>query len=177
MNKFKMKHNKNKKGLSEIIAYTLLILIAVAIAGAIYAWLQIQLPKERLECPEGVSVSISSYSCDDSEGIINITFKNKGLFNLDGANVLISSDSNVPSKPIIALSEIGQSIQEEGFVYFNPSLLSGGEYYEVFDYSEFGTITEIQVLPFVFRKSIGNDDIKLVLCKDAIIKQKITCNA
>jgi len=83
----------------------------------------------------------------------------------------------VPSKPIIALSEIGQSIQEEGFVYFNPSLLSGGEYYEVFDYSEFGTITEIQVLPFVFRKSIGNDDIKLVLCKDAIIKQKITCNA
>ena len=177
MNKIKM-NRVNKKGLSEIIAYTLLILIAVSMAGFVYIWLQIQLPKDKMECPDGVSIAINSYSCRDSDGVINITFENKGLFNLDGVNVLISNDTNVPSKPITALSKIGTSVQEDGFVYFNPALPSGREYLEVFNYAQYKTIKQIQVIPFVFSERTGedSDSNKLIICKNAIITEKITCS-
>lgn len=169
---------KNKRGLSEIIAYVLLILIAVSIAGVVYVWLQGQIPKGKTSCPEGVSISIEAYTCNNAIGKINITFENRGLFNIDGANVLISNVTDViPSQPITALSALGQSVQEAGFAYFTPSLLSGKNYFESFDYSVYNTITEIQVIPFVFSENIGKD-VKantLILCKNSVIRQKVTC--
>src|SRR3989344_210535 len=71
---------ENKKAVSEIVSYVLLIVVAISLSIIVYAWIKIQLPKEIIECPEGVSVIIKDYQCNEQNNIINITFQNKGFF-------------------------------------------------------------------------------------------------
>src|SRR3989338_8510282 len=71
---------ENKKAVSEVVSYVLLIVVAISLSIIVYAWIKIQLPKEIIECPEGVSVIIKDYRCNKQNNIINITFKNNGFY-------------------------------------------------------------------------------------------------
>lgn len=72
----------NKKGVSEIVGYVLLIAIGIILAVIAYSYLKTYVPRNASECPSGVSLFIKEYSC--SENSINITLKNNGRFNVDG---------------------------------------------------------------------------------------------
>lgn len=82
--------NANKRGLSELIAYVILISIALSLSVFVFAWLRCYLPgscgSEARECPEGAVLVIKDYSCgaDDSGRILNLTIQNRGLFSVDG---------------------------------------------------------------------------------------------
>lgn len=167
---------KNKKGVSEIIAYVLLILIAVSISVLVYAWLKVQVPKEKTTCPEGIAITIKSYSCEAGKKI-NISFENRGLFNIDGINVLIANVSGeTPGNTINASSSLGNPVQTEGFVYFNPALPPRKAWEDRFDYSSSGVLRRIQITPFVFEEKSDGKNNELILCKDAIIIQDVSCD-
>lgn len=81
------RRTKNKKAISELISYVLLITLALAMATATYffmkAYAEKPLPEEN--CPEGTSVVVENYSCSD--GYINITIRNRGLHSIVGVYI------------------------------------------------------------------------------------------
>jgi len=86
---------KNKRGLSNIVGYVLLISITIALSVIVYGWLRFYVSPEDIDtCSEGVNVIIRSYECflpgaDGLGGRIIVTLKNKGLFTVDGYEVRV----------------------------------------------------------------------------------------
>lgn len=78
------------RGMSEIVSYVLLIMIAVAISTLVYSYLQVYVPKDKPTCKEDASLAITSATCERSTGMINLTLMNKGLFTLDAAYVRVT---------------------------------------------------------------------------------------
>ncbi len=87
----------NKKGISELISYILLITLTIAIASGTYVWLKsIAVPPQNVECPD-VSLWIVNESCygqsDNSDEIGNLTFflENKGRIDINGFRIQVSN--------------------------------------------------------------------------------------
>lgn len=69
---------KNKKAISEIVGYTILIVIAVSLSILVYSFLRLYIPKEKVTCEEDIRLIIQDYTCEN--GMLNLTITNKGLF-------------------------------------------------------------------------------------------------
>jgi len=86
---------KDKRAVSEIVAYVILITIALGLATLVYTWLQFQakLPGDQ-ECPDDVALIIKSavYTCGANQ--LDLTLQNKGLFNITGYRVRVSTQAN-----------------------------------------------------------------------------------
>jgi FlaG/FlaF family flagellin (archaellin) len=80
---------KNKKGLSAVIGYVLLIAVSIVISAMVYQFLKTYVPKDSVECAEGVSLFMESVSC--TNGALSITVKNNGKFGIDGYFIHISN--------------------------------------------------------------------------------------
>ena len=72
----------NKKGISEMIGYVLLISFAVIMSAIVYIWMKSYVPVEAIQCPDSVSVMVNNLDCVG--GNLSLTLKNNGLFNIDG---------------------------------------------------------------------------------------------
>lgn len=176
------KIEKNKKGLSEMVSYVLLVIIAVSLSILVYAWLKTQLPKEIDQCPDRTSVIIKNIFCDEVDKKINITFQNKGFFDVDGISVKVSKRArDVPTYNLMTEIKSWENhsivINEvKNFTYFRNPLRPGNEYFLNYSYKEFSPIKKIQVTPFINKKSEGSQEIKQVVCGNSIIMQEINCN-
>ena len=96
--KDKIKRNKmNKRALSEIVAYALMISIALALSGMVYVFLKgVVIDDDKPICEEDVKLIIDSYNCtlDASKINLSITIKNNGLFNTDKFIIRVSQKLN-----------------------------------------------------------------------------------
>ena len=86
-----MQPKLNKKAVSLIVSYVLLISIGLSIAGLVYGWLRFYVDiEDPVKCPDGVHLAIMQApyyqerraATGDLE--INITLENRGRFNIDG---------------------------------------------------------------------------------------------
>lgn len=91
---------KNKKGVSEIIGYILLISIAVVMSVIVYGWLRSYVPTEEFKCPDEVALRIDGISCSNNELRIDLT--NSGKFSIYGYYIRGSA-----SEEEVATEEIG----------------------------------------------------------------------
>ncbi len=140
----------NRRGLSEVVAYVLLVGIAVALSIAVYYFINSYLPKQASECPEGLSIVIYEYKCETSRNELNLTLQNKGLFDIDGFIIKASNDSNLPAKSLKYNN--GTGTQSVGVVYIDDNaelvLKPSGKFNRLFNYSDNGLITKLQIIPF-----------------------------
>jgi len=84
----------NKKGVSEIVAYVLLISISFAIAAMVYSWLTFYVtPAKEIKCDEGVSLTIRGVTYNCTSKSLNITLQNRGLFDVDGYKIRVNNKS------------------------------------------------------------------------------------
>jgi len=154
----------NKKGISVVIGYVLLIVVAISLSLLIYAWLKAQVPKETEECPESLALVISNYNCTSNQ--ITLSIKNQGYFNVDGFFARVKDESGV----VHNLIEIGSNNQIEtyfGVGEINIEPLKPGESQDkVFSYEDIGKIVEIEIEPFIFEEEV-------ILCSNAIINQNL----
>jgi hypothetical protein len=90
--------HRNKKGISAMVGYVLLIIIAVALAAGVFTFLRTFIPKERVECPEEIHIVIQDYVC--SSGVLNLTFSNRGLFTVDGVYVRAGTQEKKVRTPL-----------------------------------------------------------------------------
>lgn len=79
----------NRKGISVIVSYVILISIAIALSIMVYAWLRFYVePGNSVQCPDSISLIIKDYSCVMDNGLhvgeLDVSVQNKGLFNISG---------------------------------------------------------------------------------------------
>jgi len=74
---------KNKRGVSVVIGYVLLITTAIAMSVIVYQWIKSYVPQDSVECPSDLSISVTSFEYE--KGLwLNLTLKNNGHFNIGG---------------------------------------------------------------------------------------------
>jgi hypothetical protein len=178
---------KNKKAVSEVVSYVMLIVIAITLSIIVFAFLRTQVPTEQTECPDSVSIIIKDYTCANQE--ININFQNKGNFLVDGVFIRFSDSSegvaNNTLQPIGQLNDITSQEWREGFFYFGKRTILGGgsvaplplspnrNYTQGYDYSLIGSIEKVQFQPFLS----DEEEQEAVICEKASITQEIVgCN-
>ncbi|WP_300095934.1 hypothetical protein [Flavobacterium sp.] len=153
---------KNKKAISEMLAYVLLIVIALAIGGLVYSWTLLNIPKDNENCPEDVSLIIKNYACSD--GYLQLNLLNKGLFDISGFYIRANNESGRARTIMLEDTES----KEAGRVVFSKDLEPGKEYQANFSYEKYGEIISVEIEPFV----LGS---KIILCEESIISEEINC--
>ncbi|MEM1535219.1 MAG: hypothetical protein QXE64_01340 [Candidatus Pacearchaeota archaeon] len=149
-NKKKEKKDKgDKRGVSLIVSYVLLILLSVSLGGLVYTFLQYKtrMPQE-IRCPEGVSVWLENYT-KNSDGI-NFTLKNIGLFNISGINIVGFNASGICNQTTLALLTQLSPSNEILYEFRCPS------------------ITQIKILPYR-----TDEKGKKIICSEALITQNL----
>ena len=163
----------NKRALSEVVGYVLLVAMAIALSAVVYYFINSYLPKQTSNCPDGVSIIINDYKCDNINNLLNLTMQNKGLFDIDGFILKASNDSNMPAKTLDYINSSGGT--SSGIVYFDKNfdlvMKPNEKYNQTFNYSEHGMINKIQIIPFKLYKG------ESLICGKAQITQRMEgCN-
>ena len=88
---------KQKKGVSLIVSYVLLIVIIMSLAGFVYAYLKLFVPAKTQECSSDVSLAIERAKCTlganpPSASELNITLRNNGLFSIQAIFIRIAPE-------------------------------------------------------------------------------------
>jgi len=153
---------KNRKGIAELLAYVLLIGLAITVSILVYNWLRFYvIPSSAKQCPDGVSMVIKEYNCDPVNKTINITLKNKGLFRIDGFLIKINNETDYSGKPQ------GLPVYLLDSVTVIDGLYPGDEISNSWDYSQYERVVEVEVEPFRI------EDGKEIYCDKAVVRQII----
>jgi len=170
--------NKNKRAISELIAVVLMISMALALSGMVYAWLKFYVSKPLPEelCPEGISVIISDHQCYvlGANRMLNITFKNQGRFDIDQVIVKINNETGKEAfYPLFETRNENGALVEYPFVYtpFSPFLSPNEKQTKMFSYEDYKSIETIEVEPTKGTDRYGRP----ILCKNAITKLSFHC--
>jgi hypothetical protein len=152
-----------KRGLSNLIAYVLLISITISLSVVVYGWLKTYTSGEEIEsCPDNVNIVISGYECVDGVSL-QVILKNKGLFNVDGYILRLHDDPNAEFG-FYTFNDTGVFLkpgEEIGHIYiFNDHSFDGGY--------KLTAATLVEVQPFVM------DGTKQLNCLSSA-SQKVEC--
>lgn len=76
----------NKKALSPIIAYVILVTIVISTSLIVYPWLKTYVQPSSFSCPDGVSIYLNQIDCTSVDGKyeLNLSIKNNGFFSVAG---------------------------------------------------------------------------------------------
>ncbi len=161
----------NKKGVSEMVGYVLLIVIALGLSVLVYVYLEKFTPKGKLECPEGVSISIRSAECNSSlPQQLKLEFFNNGLFKVDGIYVKLGVEGKSTRTNLNDPENAGTG-QNPFYMYLAPQTT----FSQTYSTGSFGVadgktyILDLQ--PAVAEK----EGLRIAVCDSATISQKITC--
>ncbi|MEM4152792.1 MAG: archaellin/type IV pilin N-terminal domain-containing protein [Candidatus Pacearchaeota archaeon] len=160
----------NKKAISELVSYVLLIVLAIAMAAVAYVFLKpyAEKPLPEEECPEAVNVVLENYSCNNK--MFSFTLKNRGLFDVYGIKLkIINNSEGLQYDFWLYLPDCG-GIQKcndcnEDCLKVETDLKGD------LDYSNFNKINELVIYPI---KVINNN---FYICSNAVIKVPLEgCN-
>jgi len=107
---------RDKRAVSIMIGYILLITFAVVIAGVVFQWLKTYVPKEGIDCPSDVSLYILDYD-PDTPGELSLTLRNNGKFSVGGIFIYYSTDESQE----IATNDLSEKI-DSGGIFINPGI-------------------------------------------------------
>ncbi|MEK6898519.1 MAG: archaellin/type IV pilin N-terminal domain-containing protein [Nanoarchaeota archaeon] len=163
----------DKKGVSPIIGYVLLVVIALALAGGVYNFLANYAPPDAERCPDDVALVIRSLSC--SGGKVNITLDNKGLFSVDGVLIKIGEEGRIVKLDLLPCDDSSCKVY---FINYNQDYEDGLKPGQSVSYFEENPLLgtgerEVEIQPIILASGNVKKDI---ICSGAIIKQKLTCS-
>ena len=84
----------DKKGVSIMIGYILLVVFILAISVGIFQWLKSYVPGESFGCPDGVSLYVNKSVFNIGESELSVSFINTGTFNLRGYYINIKKEES-----------------------------------------------------------------------------------
>jgi hypothetical protein len=167
----------NKKALSEMVGYVLLVVIAVGLSVAVFVFLRSYIPVDTVECSSDMVLVVQNSSCfwQGGEYKLQLVLSNKGLFNINAAYLRFATE-NRKVKPLI-----NDALSPGGVYLFSSSnnSLSPGTSFTTIPYSlgRFSINTAgkygLEVQPAIFK----GESIKLALCSNSIITQTVNCPA
>ena len=172
---------RDNRGISIMIGYILLIVIAIFISIAIFLWVKTYaLNPDSLElqrCSESVSLYLDNVECHIGENL-TVTLKNNGLFSAAGYFIHVSDDINQE----IADKDLSQNISEGGYRFNDPksirfglgannSLAPGTSQTHTFNIG--GNVSLVEIIPTRYEEI--NNRLKLGSCGGAKISERILC--
>jgi FlaG/FlaF family flagellin (archaellin) len=176
----KISSKKNKKGLSIVIGYVLLIAVSVVMSIIVYQWLKTYVPKDVIKCDEGTSVFIRDVHYDCVNSILNITIKNNGRFSVDGYFIHVSNKTNeelavidISSKIISGGNISGNAIRFSDWTENSLAPEDNNVRSSSFNVAGYGTLTKVEIIPTRIQKVDGKN--KFVSCGDSKVEETLTC--
>jgi len=171
------KDNRNKKGLSEIIGYVLLIVFAISMSVLVYAWLRASTPKAEVACPDAVSIELTEYYSIDAPDEGNANYKriylnvtNRGLFGINGVSITLKEGTKACQIVKVACQDFEDSCEYPGKKILFKQFLTQGmmkQIYMVYDSSACAP-NKVELIPMRASES------GIILCDKSIIKESIT---
>ncbi len=167
-----------RRGISPIIAYVLLVSFVLVMVPIVYQGLKSYVPQESLECPEGISVFVQDYSCEENEdGTYNLTLeiKNNGRFDVGGFLIHAGDGSSE-----VASEDLSSRIIEGGKILGGMVVFASGDdnplgpgnmRKTVFNINQ--EIAKVDILPMRFQEKDGKK--KIVICSNAGLKEDVAC--
>lgn len=174
---------QDKKGISEIVSYVLLIAIAIGISIAVYSFLYLYVPKEKIRCPEDISIQVKDYSCffntsSNNNGFIILKLSNNGLYAFDAAYIRLGPENkkikeliNDPLKPGIVKEQFYLSYSDEKGS--GEGLPPGRIYAQTFVTN---IINQTGKYSLEIEPAVGKIGKELALCEKAVITVPISCS-
>ena len=178
---------KNKRGVSEMVGYVLLITLAIVMGIIAYSWMKTYLPKEINICPDGVSLFIEKAELNQTDFQLKLTLKNNGLFDVYGYFIYAKSSSNQEIATIDLSAYHNPSfggVKVEKYIKFfslQTDILSPGERaVHVFNIPSNLSLYSISIIPTRFEKEDNKE--RFVTCGNSITTQiigepEIECDA
>lgn len=183
-----MKKRRSKKAISVMIAYIILISIALTISPFVYNYLKTYIQgKDTPECPSDVSLFVKKLNRTEIESknivSLNITLKNTGLFSLGGYLIKTS-----PNEDTLATNDISRFVL--GKTKLNPgvkfdmahdstnlnSFAPGDETVHVFRIENPSSeINVIEITPVMWIEKNGEK--RFAICYNSKIKEIISKNS
>ncbi|OYT36800.1 hypothetical protein B6U91_00280 [Candidatus Pacearchaeota archaeon ex4484_71] len=168
---------KNKRGLSVMVSYILLISFALIMAVIVFAYLKTYVPKSVVSCPDDTSLFIKDFNC--SNGELNITLKNNGRFSIGGYFIHSANDSTqeiATDNMVDLLNPAGQNqtkyLSSVAFSTSTENVLKPGE--EVTNsYILADSISFIEIIPARFQTE--KNRLRLVSCGGSVSKEVVSC--
>ena len=137
--------SNNKKALSNIVAYVLLISITISLSVVVYNWLRFYVGEDEIPvCSDGVNLIIQEYICSAEDKLI-LTLKNKGRFNVDGFALRVHNRTD-PEFGFYMLNETGTTIAPGEEIQITTDISDSGPA------GKFETITLIEIQPYQMEK-------------------------
>ncbi len=172
----------NKRALSIVIGYILLIAISIVMSIIVYQWLKTYVPKDTAKCSEGTSFFIKeiSYNCTSKK--LDITVKNNGKFSINGYFIHVSNSSN---PDVLATIDISRNITDGGIVSgssitFSDTIKNALTPEEPtnaklcsFNIAGYSQLYKIEIIPTRMQE-IDNKE-RLVSCGDAKVEETLSC--
>ncbi len=165
-----------KRGVSPIIGYVLLIVLALGLAGGVYSYLTRYTPSTNEQCPEDVRLAIQEVRCANQE--VNLTLTNRGLFTADGAYIRIGEPGRAAKTSLVSIPQSEQYFST--YSNYDPLYATGlkpGDgirYHESYTYATTGgpVAREIEVQPLILA---GDETAQEILCP-GIVTLQIECS-
>lgn len=192
----------HKSGISEMVSYVLLVVIAIGLSVLVYGYLSLQTPKERLECSSDTNLILKGFSCSIAPGVYledtdkneltppqwtyraasgkstlltDMTLYNKGFHIVQAAYVRVGSESKQVKDLINAESlylVAGDSPDNNNSVQ---GLLPGKSIHVRYEYvGDSSQFVPNTNVAVELEPAIG-DERRLALCESAVVTQSATC--
>jgi len=159
----------NKKGISVIIGYVLLITFAVVMGVIVFAWMSSYILNDEEKCSDDVSLIVSSYTYTCETGKLSLEFQNKGLFNISAFKIRGSNNETRERATIRFEGTAGTDY----FVFQKPLFPNGEKQKVVINYDKIKypdkDLKFVEITPYIF------EDGESRICTNAIIKQELGC--
>jgi len=160
----------NRKAVSLMVGYVLLIAIAIALATAVFFYLKLYLPNETSQCDSNIKLTIDEVNCklSSTQSTIEINISNRGFFKVEGAYIKIGEFDRTYRQNLNDFEDgFSSSIcNPNPTLILNPDEKFCGIYHLN---SPITTPQEISVQPVVW---INN---KPVLCSNAVVSKRLDC--
>jgi hypothetical protein len=154
----------DKKGVSVMIGYILLVVTAISMSVVVYAWLRTYIPKDIPGCPEEVSILVTESACVD--GNLSIRLQNNGRFGIDAFYIraTTSPDTKIATK----------NLAEKDFINFAEidvdKVLKPNEESEIINFNLDSGIYAIEITPVRFEKI--NNKLTFTPCGQSAVFEK-----
>jgi len=171
----------DKRAISPILGYVLLVTLGLIMSGIAYNYLKTYVPQEAVGCPDGVSLFMKDYSC--SGGQLNITMKNNGKFNMAGYFIHASNNSaqkvatiNLAKDFINSSDGEARSVTDSYIVYsigkdnFMTPKIDTEHWFNM----NVPNLISVEITPV--RYETINDKQRFAICSNAKIKETIVCS-
>ncbi len=170
--------SKNRKGLSEMVGYILLISMTIILSLMVYGWLKTYVPTKSVECTDGASLFMQDFNYTCNTNTLNLTLKNNGRFDLAG--YFIHATTNISQA--LAVTDLSAatprgsggivSYWTGGTQDYNP-INAGSTMKDGFNLSGIGRIYSIEIVPM--RYELINNRNRPVSCSSGKISEKLSC--